>query len=201
VFPFKFVQNVNVLLALHSRAMNQEESDILCCPQDVNTNKFSQFNFALFRSFCYILPHRHGCYAFSEQIIISQQQPSIGANWIHFKLVRICFFRCSCSIGMQHPKHAPDHLCKLIFSFSFFFKNQKAKGRHLTPTVSLVRMRRVSRDAFEREKNNGFHIRLWNRMIFLATISIIRKCYPSLFVCTFPPYTFAYYINFSTFVI
>jgi hypothetical protein len=27
--------------------------------------------------------------------------------------------------------------------FLFFFKNQKAKGRHLTPTVSLVRMRRV----------------------------------------------------------
>jgi hypothetical protein len=77
------------------------------------------------------------------KIIISQQQPSIGPNWIHFKLVRSVFFRCSCSIGMQHPKHVPDHPCKLIFSFSFFFKNQKAKGRHLTPTVSLVRMLRV----------------------------------------------------------
>jgi hypothetical protein len=42
---------------------------------------------------------------------------------------------------------------------------------------------------------------LWNRMIFLQTISIIRKCYPSLFVCTFPLYSFAYYINFPTFVI
>ena len=110
----------------------------------------SQFNFALFRSFWYIFPHRHGCYAFSKyNSLFSTQnhnQPATTLNWAKldtFQAWEICLFRCSCSIGMQHPKHAPDHPCKLIFSFSFFFKNQKAKGRHLTPTVSLVRMRRV----------------------------------------------------------
>ena len=161
--------------------------------QDVNTNKFSQFNFALLRSFWYIFPHSHRCYASSEQ---NHNQPATNLYWAKLDTLQaceICLFRCSCSIGMQHPKHAPDHPCKLILSFSFFFKNQNAKGRHLAPTVSLVRMRRVPRDTFEREKNNGFdnrakfHIRLWNRMIFLQTISIIRKCYPSLFFCTFPP--------------
>ena len=107
--------------------------------------------------------------AYSQhKVEICQHQPSIGPSGIHFKLVRIFLFRCSCSIGTQHPKHAPDHSCKLILSFHLFFKNQKAKGRHLTPTVSLVRMCRVSRDTIEREKNNGFqdrakfHIRLWN---------------------------------------
>ena len=107
--------------------------------------------------------------AYSQhKVKICQQQPSIGPNGIHFELVRIFLFRCSCSIGTQNPKHAPDHACKLIFSFYFFFKNQMAKGRHLTPTVYLVRMRRVSHDTLEREKNNGFqdrakfHIRLWN---------------------------------------
>ena len=74
------------------------------------------------------------CHAISEQvvysqhkIILSQQQPSIGATWIHLKLVRIRPFRCGCSNGMQHPKHAPDHLCKLIFSFLFFLPKSKGK--------------------------------------------------------------------------
>jgi hypothetical protein len=134
-------------------------------------------------------PHR--CYASSEQ---NHNQPATNPNWAKldtFQACEICLFRCSCSIGMQHPKHAPDHPWKLNFSFYFFL--QKSKGRHLAPTVSLRRMRRVPCDTFEREKNNGFynrakfHIRLWNRMIFLQTIYIIRKCYPSIFLCTFPP--------------
>ena len=163
--------------------------------------------------FWYIFPHRHGCYAFSEQIvysqhkiIISQQQPSIGPNWIHFKLVRSVFFRCSCSIGMQHPKHVPDHPCKLIFSFSFFFKNQKAKGRHLTPTVSLVRMLRV----VTWHIRAGEEQRVWKlRQIShpavgsddIPTDHFYHQKMLSIFICTFSQYTFAYYINFSTFVI
>ena len=107
------IQNVNVLLAFHSRAMNQEQSDILCCPQDVNTNKFCPLPFI----FEHFPPQtRMLCHAISKQIvysqhkiILSQQQPSIGPTWIHFKLARIRPFRCGCSIGMQHPKHAPDH--------------------------------------------------------------------------------------------
>ena len=135
------------------------------------------------------------CHAISEQIvysrhkiILSQQQPSIGPTWIHFKLVRgsVLFAvvpRLECSTQNMH-----QITCANSFSrFYFFFQNQKAKGRHLTPTVSLVRMRRVSRDTLEQEKNNGFqdrakfHIRLWNWMIFLPTIVIIRKCYLYVF--------------------
>ena len=100
--------------------MNQEELDILCCPQDSNTNKFSQFNFALFRSFWYIFPH---------EIIISKQ-PSIGRNWIHFKLVRSVFFavavRLECSTQNMHQITREN-------SFSHFLFLQKAKGRHLIP--------------------------------------------------------------------
>ena len=73
------------------------------------------------------------------------------------------------------------------FPSFFFILKSKGKRTPSHPTVSLVRMRRVSRDTFEREKDNGFetcakfYIQLWNWMIFLQTISIIRKCYPSLF--------------------
>ena len=95
--------------------------------QDVNTNKFSQFNFALLRSFWYIFPHSHRCYASSEQ---NHNQPATNLNWAKldtFQACEICLFRCSCSIGMQHPKHAPDRLCKLIFSFLFFLPKSKGK--------------------------------------------------------------------------
>jgi hypothetical protein len=150
---------------------------------------FSQFNFALFRSFWYIsltdtdaMPSPNIIVYSQHKIIISQQQPSIGPNWIQFKLVRSVFFRCSCSIGMQHPKHVPDHPCKLILSFSFSSKIKRQKDA-ISPQRSLLcACSGLSRDTFKREKNNGFensakfHIRLWNQ-----TLSIIRKCYPSLF--------------------
>ena len=91
-----------------------------------------QFNFALFRSFWYIFPHRHGCYAFSKyNSLFSTQnhnQPATTLNWAKldtFQACEICLFRCPCSIGVQHPNNAPDHPWKLIFSCSFFFKNQK----------------------------------------------------------------------------
>ena len=109
---------------------------------------------------------------------------------IHFKPGAICLFGCSCSTGMQHPKHAPHRPYKLIFPVLFFFSNQKAKGRHLTQRSLLCTCAGQSRDTFRRENDNGFescakfHIQLWTRMLFLQTISIITKCYPSLFART-----------------
>ena len=109
---------------------------------------------------------------------------------IHFKPGAICLFGSSCSTGMQHPKHAPHRPYKLIFPVLFFFSNQKAKGRHLTQRSLLCTCAGQSRDTFRREKDSGFescakfHIQLWNRMRFLQTISIITKCYPSLFAHT-----------------
>jgi hypothetical protein len=76
---------------------------------------------------------------------------------------------------------------KTHFPSLFVILKSKGKRTPSHPTVSIVRTRRVSRDTFEREKDNGFetcakfYIQLWNWMIFLQTISIIRKCYPSLF--------------------
>jgi hypothetical protein len=206
------IQNVNVLLAFHSRAMNQEQSDILCCPQDVNTNQFCPLPFI----FEHFPPQtRMLCHAISKQIvysqhkiILSQQQPSIGPTWIHFKLVRIRHFRCGCSIGMQHPKHAPDRLCKLIFSFLFFSSKIKRQKDAITPQRSRLCAcagchvtHRSGRRTTGFQDRAKFHIRLWNWMIFLPTIIIIRKCYTPLCVCTFPRYNCAYYVNFSTFVI
>jgi hypothetical protein len=168
--------------------MNREESDILCCPQDVDTNKFAQFNFALFRSFWYIFPHRHGCYAFSEQIfysqhkiIISLQQPSIGPNWIHFKLVSPVFFavvvRLECSSQNMHQITRANSFSNFLFS-----SKSKRQKDAISPQRSLLcACAGLSRDTFKREKNNGFENSAKFQMIFLQTISIIRKCYPSLF--------------------
>jgi hypothetical protein len=164
---------------------------MLCCPQDVNTNKSFPVQFCPLPLILVNFPHRHRCYAFSSSF--SEQnhnQTTTALNWAKldtFQACEICLFRCSCSIGMQHPKHALDHPCKLIFPVVFLILKSKGKRTPSHPTVSLVRMRRVSRDTFEREKDNGFetcakfYIQLWNWMIFLETISIIRKCYPSLF--------------------
>ena len=75
-------------------------------------------------------------------------------------------------------------------SFSQFLFSSKIKRQKdaISPQRSLLyACAGLSRDTFEREENNGFescakfHIRLWNRLILLQTISIIRKCYPSLF--------------------
>ena len=98
------IRSVNVLLALNSRAMNQEELDILCWPSGCEYQQI-QFNFALLRSFWYIFPHSHGCYASSEQ---NHNQPATNLNWAKvdtFQACEIFLFRCSCSLGMQHPKH------------------------------------------------------------------------------------------------
>ena len=108
------IKNVNVLLVLNYCAMNQEESDILCCPQDVNTNKFAQFNFALF-----------------------QQQPSIGPNWMHFKLLRSVFFavvvRLECSNQNMHQITRAN-------SFSHFLYSSKIKRQNdaISPQPSLL---------------------------------------------------------------
>jgi hypothetical protein len=188
------IKNVNVLLALNYCAMNQQDSDILCCPQDVNTNKFSQFNFALCRSFLvHFPPQTQMLCLFRTNSLFSTQnhnQPATTLNWAKldtFQAYEICLFRCPCLIGMQHPKHAPDHPCK-PFSHVLFSSKIKRQKDAISPQRSLLcACAGLSRDTFEREKNNGFencakfHIRLWDRMIFLQIISIIRKCYPSLF--------------------
>ena len=127
------------------------------------------------------------CLLRSKQNHNSQQQPSIGPNWINFKLVRFVFFagvvRLQCSTQNIHQiTHAN--------SFPQFFSSSKIQRQKdaISPQQSLLwACAGLSRDTFELEKNNGFencakfHIRLWNRMIFLQTISILRKCYPSLF--------------------
>ena len=109
---------------------------MLCCPQDVNTNKSFPVQFCPLPLILVNFPHRHRCYAFSSSF--SEQnhnQTTTALNWAKLDTFQACeirLFRCSRSIGMQHPKHAPDHPCKLIFPVSLLFKNQKAKGRHLT---------------------------------------------------------------------
>ena len=67
-----------------------------------------------------------------------------------------CLLLCSCWTGKRQPKHESDHPFEHTFPIPFILLNQKAKGRHFTPTVCLMRMPGVSRDTLEREKNNGF---------------------------------------------
>ena len=154
----------------------------------------SQFNFALFRSFWYIFPHRHGCYAFSKyNSFISTQnhnQPATTLNWAKldtFQACEICLFSLQLFDWNAAPETCTRSPMQTHFPSFFFILKSKGKRTPSHPTVSLVRMRRVSCDTFEREKDNGFetcakfYIQLWNWMIFLQTISIIRKCYPSLF--------------------
>ena len=51
-----------------------------------------------------------------------------------------CLFRYSCWTEKQQSKHESDHPFEHTFPISFILLNQKAKGRHFTPTVCLMRM-------------------------------------------------------------
>ena len=69
-------------------------------------------------------------------------QPATTLNWAKLDTFQACErirpFRCGSSIGMQHPKHAPDHLCKLIFSFLFFSSKIKRQKDAITPQRSRL---------------------------------------------------------------
>jgi hypothetical protein len=166
--------------------------------------QLSQFNFALCRLFWYIFPHRQGCFAFSEQIvysqnkiIISQQQPSIGPNWMHFKLVRSVFFavvvRLECSTQNMHQITRANTFSHFIFSSKI--KRQKDT---ISPQSSLL----CACPRCHMKHSSG------RRTTAVAvgsddipTDHFYHQKMLSIFICTFSQYTFAYYINFSTFVI
>jgi hypothetical protein len=158
----------------------------------VNTNKFPQFNFALLRSFWYIFTHTHGCYAFSDQIVKqNHNQPATNLNWAKlgtFQACEILSFLPELFNWNAEPKTWTRSTVETHFPSVFSSSKIKRQKDAISPQRSLLyACAGLSRDTFEREENNGFescakfHIRLWNRLILLQTISIIRKCYPSLF--------------------
>ena len=128
--------------------MNAEELKMLHFPQDVNTNK--KCPRSILPSFINVgkfSPHTYGCYAFSTSLFSNRNhfQPATAHSWNKFNTFQACvlrLFRCSCSTGMQHTKHAPDHPCKLIFPVFLLLKS-KSKRTLSPPTVSLMSMRRV----------------------------------------------------------
>ena len=141
---------------------------------------------------------------FSSQnkIIISQQQPSIGPNGIHFRLVRCVFFavvvRLECRIqNMPQITHANP----LFFHFSSSYRIKRQKDAISPQRSVLCACSGLSRDTFKREKDNGLencakiHILLWNQKIFLHADHFFRQKMPFMFIFTFSGYTFAYYIN------
>jgi hypothetical protein len=143
----------------------------------VNTNKFSQFNFALLRSFWYILPHTHGCYAFSDQIVKqNHNQPATTLNWAKlgtFQACEILSFLPELFNWNAEPKTWTRSTVETHFPSVFSSSKIKRRKDAISPQRSLLyACAGLSRDTFERE---------WNRLILLQTISITRKCYPSLF--------------------
>ena len=99
---------------------------------------FSQFNFALFRSFWYIFPHRHGCYAFSKyNSLFSTQnhnQPATTLNWAKldtFQACEICLFSLQLFDWNAAPKTCTRSPVQTHFLIFFFL--QKSKGKR-TPS-------------------------------------------------------------------
>ena len=99
---------------------------------------FSQFKFALFRSFWYIFPHRHGCYAFSKyNSLFSTQnhnQPATTLNWAKldtFQACEICLFSLQLFDWNAAPKTCTRSPVQTHFLIFFFL--QKSKGKR-TPS-------------------------------------------------------------------
>jgi hypothetical protein len=115
------IEHVNVLLAMNSCTMNRIY--------------FSQFNFALFRSFWYIFPHTHGCYAFSDQIEKQNHfQPASTLNWAKLGTFQACeilsFF--AVVVQLECRTQNMDQINRGN-SFSQFFLLLKSKGKR-TPS-------------------------------------------------------------------
>ena len=174
------------------------------CVQDMNITESLLVIFCscplltVYKTICIVLrhfAHSHWGWDLSEQTFWSQVEVIIETHWTKSRrckekvkddtrmgrtghissLMDHCLFRCSCWTGKQHPKHESDDPFKHTFPISFILVNQKAKGRHFTPTVCLMRMPGVSRDTFEREKDNGFLKLRPNQNKFYHP-----KCYPHL---------------------
>ena len=149
------------------RAMNQVELDILCCPKDVNTNKSVQYCPLPFNLEHFPPQTQKLCLLQTNSLFstLNHNQPPIrDISSLWWSVFSPEFARLE-----SHTQNMHQITHENSFTSHFFFKNQKAKGRHLSPTVSLVSMRRVSRDSFEREKNNGFQDRAKFHIRFLKS--------------------------------
>ena len=178
---------------------------MLCCPQDVNTNKSFPVQFCPLP----LILDRHRCYAFS--ISFSEQnhnQITTALNWAKldtFQAWEICLFRCDCSIGMQHPNmHQITH--ENSFSQFICYSKIKRQKNAISPNgLYCAHAQGVTWHIWAGEGQ-----RLWNlRQILhpavelddIPTDHFYHQKMLSIFICTFSQYTFAYYIDFSTFVI
>ena len=187
---------------------------MLCSPQDVNTNNSFPVQFALFRSFWYIFstdtdatpsPNKFSIVHSQNKSRISQQKPSIGPHWIHFKLVKSVFFaafvRLECSPRNMHQITRTNSFSQFLFSSKI--KRQKDA---ISPNgVSCAHAQGVTWHIWAGEGQ-----RLWKlRQILHPAVELDdipadhlhHQKMLSIFTCTFSPYTFLYYIDLSTFVI
>ena len=154
---------------------------MLCFTQDADTNKKFPDQFS---------PTTYGCFAFSislfsKQNSLSQQQPPLGQTWYISSLVRYVSLavvvRQECSTqNMPHIGHTN--------SFSQLYSSSKIKRQKDAISLNVLSCAHAQVSHVTRsggfESCAKFHNQLWTRMLFLQTISIITKCYPSLFART-----------------